>query len=221
MTRRGKLGKDGTMAKRTASPDKPGGEPEVSAATTATKAKRAKAPKRRVITTPRPKTAPPRKRPGQKKRQATRKRKAKQDAQQTAAVPSSPDAPATPPLPERPPGAGGYSAITDPEGTVRRSDIVMLGAALKRSSQRVPVREDVLEAGANKVGRIMLGTTKERTALAAFRLMLTAVQINQADEHKGLPDKLEISAAKPLTVDDQRAAIRAAIAAEKAKRGKR
>ncbi len=209
------------MAKQTASPNKPGGEPEVSAATTATKAKRATAPKKRVITKPRSKTAPPRKRPGQKKRQAARKRKAKQEARQTAAaaVASSPEAPATPPPPEPPPGAGGYNAITDPEGKVRRSDIVMLQAAMKRQHQRVPVREDVLEAGANKVGRIMLGTTKERTALAAFRLMLTAVQINQADEHKGLPDKLEVSAAPPMTVDDQRAAIRAAIAAEKAKRG--
>lgn len=206
------------MAKTKASPNKPGGEPEVSDATTATKTKRAKAPKKRVITTPRSKTAPPRKRPGQKKRQAARKRKAKQEAQQTAV--SSPQAPQQQPPPSEPSGAGGYNAITDPQADLKRSDMVILQAALKRQQQRVPVREDVLEAGANKVGRIMLGTTKERTALAAFRLMLTAVQINQADEHKGLPDKLEVSAAQPLTVDDQRAAIRAAIAAEWRKRGK-
>ena len=206
------------MAKKRASPNKPGGDPEVSDATTATKAKRAKAPKKRVITKPRQKTAPPRKRPGQKKRQAARKRKAKQEAKQTAAT--SPQAQQQQPPPSDSSGAGGYNAIIDPQAELRRSDMVLLQAAVKRQRQRVPVREDVLEAGASKVGRIMLGTTKERTALAAFRLMLTCVQINQADEHKGLPDKLEVSAAQPITVDDQRAAIKAAIAAEWRKRGK-
>ena len=76
---------------------------------------------------------------------------------------------------------------------------------------------DVVEGSLIRAGRIAIGSTKERNALAATRLLLTAVQINQADEHKGIPDKIQADV-RVMTIDGQRAAVLAAITAEKRKR---
>lgn len=159
-------------------------------------------------------TAPKRKRPGKKKRTTARNKKAA-TAKAAAKAATSPEDEQQPAGPDEG-GVGGGSALTDPAADLRRSDMAMVGAAL-RNKDRVPVRMDVVEAVLNRAGRIGLSTTKERNALAAARLLLTAVQINQSDEHKGLPDKIQVTGAV-MTIDGQRAALLAAIAAEKRKR---
>jgi hypothetical protein len=75
-----------------------------------------------------------------------------------------------------------------------------------------------MEALVAKAGRMALSATDARSFSRLFRDYLAAESQNQQDEHKGMADKIQIEAVQPMTVEGQRAAILAAIAAEKAKR---
>lgn len=194
------------MAKKKAATPKPGG---------ATKRKRSSTPTKRQTT---PKTAPKKKaKPSLKKRRAAKRKATKKANGTTGATPTvkGPQADAHPTAG----GDRGNSALTDPAiNEMRRSDMATIGSAIR--NRRVNVRDDAVEACLNRAARIGLSTTKERNALAATRLLLTAVQINQADEHKGLPDKIQVDA-RVMTVEGQRAALLTAIAAEREKRARR
>ena len=106
--------------------------------------------------------------------------------------------------------------VTDPDVPVYKSDLKMIERAMRK---RWPTRSEVKTALLAKIARIGLSTEDTRVLLGATRCYLQAEAQNQADELKGLPDKVVITnETAPVDANGQRTAILRAIAAEREKR---